>query len=302
MTTRNIIAAASALLMIAATSSCSLLRGSKDNSLTPIGQVSGRPAKDPRHTVPAPPKTAGQRPDQATLCGGRWYIASVGTINIEAEEDAPYIDFESGTGRFYANDGCNIVNGDYLLRTDGTLLFSNVLSTMRYCADNEYNALIGSTLSGAQQLYVDTQRIGQDTYLYLRNDTDKVVMTLRRLNMEFLNGNWQITSVEGAAIDDEECTVFFDIPELRVHGNTGCNFFNGSIYIDPNRSNALDLSNMITTRRGCNKADQERRILVALESTASAIAGRHADTVLLLDSAGKEMMTLKRIPLPEMND
>ncbi len=300
MKLRYLLPAAIALLLA---SSCSLLRPKTDSgNVTSIGEVSGRPAKDPRRAVPAPPKTAGERPDQATLCGGRWYIASVDAENITADEDAPYIEFENGTGRFYASDGCNIINGDYLLRTDGTMVFSNVLSTMRYCPENEYSASIASKLSGGSPLYVDTQRIGQDTYLYLRNSTDRVVMTLRRLNMEFLNGNWQVTAIDGTRIDDEECTIFFDIAELRVHGNTGCNFFNGKIFIDPNRSNALDLSDMATTRRGCNKGDQEMRMLVALESTASAIAGRHDDTVLLLDAAGKEMLTLKRIPSPEMND
>lgn len=292
----DILAAASALLILVSASSCSLLKGSpRDNTLTPMGEVAGRPAKDPRRAVPAPPKTAGERPDQTTLCGGRWYIAAVGSETVQPSDEPPYIDFEAGTGRFYAYDGCNIVNGDYLLRSDGTMLFSNVLSTLRYCPDNEVSTLIGARLGGGQQMYVDTQRIGQDTYLYLRDDADRVVMTLRRLNMEFLNGNWQVTAIDGNRIDDEECTLFFDIPELRVHGNTGCNYFNGRIYIDPNRSNALDLSDMATTRRGCSKGDQEMRMLVALESTASAIAGRHADTVLLLDAAGKETMTLKRL-------
>ncbi len=119
--------------------------------------------------------------------------------------------------------------------------------------------------------------------------------------MEFLNGNWQVTSIDGRAIDDEECNVFFDIAELKIHGNTGCNFFNGDLYIDPSKSNALDINNIGETRMACNKGDQELRMIVALESTASAIAGDADNTVLLLDADGKELMTLRRIPLSQEN-
>ncbi len=257
------------------------------------------PANRPevRAPLPEPPRVAGARPDSATLTGGRWLIAGVDDKQVVAEDDAPYIDFESGTGRFYASDGCNIVNGDYLLRTDGRLVFSNVLSTMKYCPGNEYDVLIAKYVNDGSQLYVDTQRIGQDTYLYLRDGEDRVVMTLRRHNMEFLNGNWTVTSIGGTRIDDPECNIFFDIAEGKVHGNTGCNFFNGDIYIDPNRSNALDLSNMGTTRMACPNGDREQRMLVALETTASAIAGNNAETVLLLNSEGHEVMTLRRAPL-----
>lgn len=290
------------LLVALAASSCSLLQPKTHND-----NPSGRPATsleapggavaNPLLTLPEPPRIAGERPDEATLTGGRWLIAGVDAEQVVAEDDAPYIDFERGTGRFYASDGCNILNGDYLLRTDGRLVFSNVLATMKYCPGNPYDALINKYINDSAVLYVDTRRIGQDTYLYLRDRADKVVMTLRRHNMEFLNGNWQVTAIGTQTLDDPECTVFFDIAEGKVHGNTGCNFFNGDIYIDPNRSNALDLSNMGSTRMACYKGDQEQRLLVALESTASAIAENGGDSVLLLDAAGRPVVTLRSIPV-----
>ena len=55
---------------------------------------------------------------------------------------------------------------------------------------------------------------------------------------------------------------------------------------------------MQTTRMGCPKGDQELRMMVALESTATAIASDRDDTVILLDAAGREMITLHRIPMP----
>ncbi len=285
--------AAAALIL----GSCSLFRPEKVET-RPMPQISTVPEANVNGiALPQPPKVAGERPDTATLTGGRWLIAGVDGIRIVAEDDAPYIYFERGTGRFYGSDGCNVVNGDYLLRSDGTLLFSNVITTLKYC-QNDYSALISSYLAGSTPFYVDTQRLGQDTYLYLRDANDKVVVTLRRHNMEFLNGNWQVRSINGTPLDDPEANIFFDIAESKVHGNTGCNFFNGDIYIDPNRSNALDLSNMGTTRMACPKGDQEQRMLVALESTVTAVENPRTGDVMLLDGQGCEVMTLRRIETP----
>lgn len=237
-----------------------------------------------------------RKPTQDELCGGMWTVASVGETQIVAEDEAPYISFDRA-GRFYASDGCNIINGDYALRSDGTLVLSQVLSTMKYCPD-DYSALIASVFSGSTKLGADCRRIGQDTYLYLKGANGNVTMTLRRHNMEFLNGNWQVMSIDGMKVNDEEVNIFIDIAELKVHGNTGCNFFNGVIYIDPNRSNAIDFSDMGVTRKACPNSDRERMMLVALEEARTAISGKNDDTVLLLNKAGKELMTLKRIPLP----
>ena len=188
------------------------------------------------------------------------------------------------------------------LRSDGVMVFSNTLSTMKYCADVPYADAIGAALNGQERLTAESYRLGQDTYLYLKNAAGKTVLTLRRHNMEFLNGNWLVTSINGKQIDDEECNIFIDIAELKTHGNTGCNYFNGDIYIDPGATNAIDFSNMGVTKMACPKTAQETAMLVALEEATTAIAGKNDNTVLLLDRNGKQVMTLKRIPLPAQED
>lgn len=268
----------------------------------------GKSSKTPTTTLPAKPVKGkgnqnqdkptptefGTKPSQDQLCGGKWNVASVGSITINAEDDTPYVQFDP-QGRFYASDGCNIINGGYAVHSDGTMAFSNVLSTMKYCPDVEYSALIAAQFNEKEKPSLDCKRIGQDTYLYFRNSAGNVTMTLRRHNMEFLNGNWMVTAIEGKKNNDEELTIFFDIAEQKIHGNTGCNFFNGDIYIDPSRSNAIDLSNIGLTRMACPKADRERRMIVALEETATAIEGKHKNTALLLDKKGKELLTLRRM-------
>lgn len=282
--------------------SCSLInkvnkRGSNESTEVKEMKIDKKKGKIKDIAMPQYPSTDhGTMPTVDQLTGGRWTIVSVGDMEINAEDEQPYIHFEP-QGRFYASDGCNVVNGDYTIRSNGEMAFGNVLSTMKYCPDVDYAPAIGALLSDGNHPAIDCRTIGQDTYLYFNGDNGKNIATYRRHNMEFLNGNWAITSAEGKKINDDEANIFIDVAELKVHGNTGCNFFNGEVYIDPSRSNAVDFSNMGLTRMACPKADQERRIIVALEEAVSAIAGKKDDTVLLLNSKGKEVMILKRKPV-----
>ena len=286
-------------------SSCSIFRPAEkaDNS----GEVKTVAVKAPKknkkkkknEASPAPESPKGERPSDAELGGGQWQIAAVGDTKISVEENVPYINFQPSTGRFFASDGCNILNGDYVLRSDGVMIFSNSISTMKYCADVDFAPAITACLSGQDKYTAESYRLGQDTYLYLKDTRGKAALTLRRHNMEFLNGNWQVTSIDGKAVDDEECNIFIDIAELKTHGNTGCNYFNGDIYIDPTRTNAIDFSNMGVTRMACPKTAQETAMLVALEEACTAIAGKNDETVLLLDRKGKQVMTLRKIADPE---
>lgn len=236
----------------------------------------------------------GKMPTTEQLTGGQWTLVSVGDKQINAEDEQPYLHFDKA-GRFYASDGCNILNGDYTIRSNGSMTFDNILSTMKYCPEITYATSISSLIADKTQYAIDCQRIGQDTYLYFKDKDGKTLITYRRHNMEFLNGQWLVTSADGKKLDDEEANIFIDVTELKIHGNTGCNYFNGDLYIDPGRSNAIDFSNMGLTRMSCPKAEQEHRIIVALEQAASAIAGKKENTVLLLDRKGKEVMTLKRM-------
>lgn len=284
-------------------SSCSLFKPGESSATgssinTEAVNAPGKKGKKKNGQQPQEHKTerAGVKPTEEQLCGGEWTVASVGDVTVEADENMPYVNFASD-GRFYASDGCNVINGDYALRNDGSLTFANVLSTMKYCPDVEFSTLIASVF-GQERYNVDFKRIGQDSYLYIKSQAGKTVMTLRRHNMEFLNGNWRVTAIDGQPVDDEEANVFIDIAELKIHGNTGCNFFNGSIYIDPSRANAIDFSDMGVTRMACPKAEQEQRMLVALEDTRTAVSDGD-DTVLLINKSGREVITLKRIPLPK---
>ena len=227
---------------------------------------------------------------------GEWTIVGVGKTSITDREEMPYITFDDG--KIYASNGCNVLNGGYAL-SNGRLSFSKMASTMRYCPDVPFEHDINVVIADGTSYPVRIERVGHESYLYLLDGAGRKLMTARRHNMGFLNGQWLVTSIDGNPVDDEECNIFFDIAEGKVHGNTGCNYFNGNIYINSDRSNALELSNMGVTRMACPKTAQETAMLVALEQTASAIQGSDRQ-VMLLDKNGKKLITLK--PFNKPND
>ena len=224
--------------------------------------------------------------------GGNWTIVQVDSITIDRDEDMPYIVFVPSEGRFYANNGCNTLNGSYTM--DGEYIaFHNVLTTMRYCADVNFDHQINTIIADDVSTRIIISEIGSETILEFVSSSAKSLMKLRRGNLEFLNGQWDITAVGGLDELKAPATVFFDLTDLKLHGNTGCNFINGEIYLDHRMPNAIDFSQIITTLRACLYPEQQTAILVGLEETASAISDG-ADKVLLLDSKGRIMLELKK--------
>lgn len=259
------------------------------------GRSATTAAQPERPIATSAPKPASNGNISSALAG-QWTITQVGSTAINREEDIPYVIFNPAENRFYGSNGCNIINGGYKVDDSGYITFDKVISTMKYCADVTFDTEINEVLADGRKVKASFKTIGNESYLYLSTAGNHPLMTLRRADMDFLNGQWQVTEINGTPIDDEEANVFFDVSEGKVHGNTGCNYFNGTITFDPNEANSVNFSEMGVTRMACNKGEQERNMLVALERATTAIPGGH-DTVLLTDGTDNRLLTLKRIPI-----
>lgn len=224
--------------------------------------------------------------------GGKWIIIQVGNTTIDRDEDMPYIIFEPSTSMIYASNGCNTLNGTYTAKSQNTISFQNIASTLRACPDVPYENQINAVLS-EQPVPFKITEIGSESFIDFLDVNGKSIMKMRRGNLEFLNGQWDVESITGLSKLDVPANIFFDIAELKLHGNTGCNIVNGDIYLDHRRPNSVDFSNMMTTRMACPYDKQQTAMLVALEETASAL-NDGIDKVLLLNSDGKILMTLKK--------
>lgn len=226
---------------------------------------------------------------------GEWFITAIGTTSISQDEDMPYLTFVPAEGRLYGSNGCNVLNGDYQL-VGNVVKFNNVLSTQKYCPEVTFDSQITTFVQDGKSATATLRNSGNETYLQLVDNDTHTTMTLCRHNMQFLNGQWQVTDINGKGVNDEEANIFFDISELKIHGNTGCNFFNGSILIDPAQTNSINFSGMAVTRMSCPKLDQERLMLVALEETATAVLNSDG-SASLRNSSGKTVLKLKRVEI-----
>lgn len=223
---------------------------------------------------------------------GYWSIINAGDVAIDRDEDMPYITFETSEGRFYANNGCNTLNGSFKYEK-GKVEFFGVISTLRYCNDVDYELPINRVIADNRPWILTVEKQGTETFVQFVDENGKVIMKMRRCDMSFLNGNFKVDAINGIESVDMPADIFFDLDQLKVHGNTGCNYFNGVIYLDHRRANAVDFSNMALTRMACPNSAQETAIMVALEQTAAAAPNGH-DKVVLLDADGKALMTLLR--------
>lgn len=224
---------------------------------------------------------------------GEWIIDRVGSNTITREEDYPYIHFVPEEDAFYASNGCNVLNGVYTITDRNTINFLNVISTLRMCPDMNFTTEINQVLSSEKPVKAVIKRDNGIDYLYLDSMEGKNLMRLHKPGLDFLNGNWKVSEINGEKVNDngDEMTIFFDIAERKVHGNTGCNNFNGNIYIDPVNSQRLSLSDMAVTMRMCPNLDAQRKFLVALEvATSVKKDGKH--TVILKDAKGREVLKL----------
>ncbi len=229
----------------------------------------------------------------ATAIGGEWTVYSLKGKRIHGES-RPTLNFNLEDHRLYGNNGCNIINADFSVSSPDNITISNLLSTMMLCPDAPYENAINEAINATNHFSV-THR-GQEYYLDMLNAQHKSVMTLRKHNMDFINGPWTIIEIEGDPIDNPDVRMVIDIPEQSIHGHTGCNIFNGELLIDPDKSKSIQFSNIGVTRMLCPDpiSKIETAFLVSLEKVEYAHKGKD-DTIIFSDKQDNPIIVLKKI-------
>lgn len=222
---------------------------------------------------------------------GEWNIDNVNGEKATGEF-RPVVTFDLAQGRMYANNGCNVINGNILTGKNNRLQLSDMISTQRYCADAPLEYLINVALEQVRSYKIS--RYGYEYYLDLFNDRGHLIMVLRKHNMDFLNGVWRVTAVDEQPVANQGVQFVFDLIEKKIHGNAGCNIINGEIYLDPDVSHSVQFSNIISTRMACPDIATETAVLVALEETEKAFA-KSDDTVTFVNSASTPVLQLVRV-------
>ena len=121
-------------------------------------------------------------------------------------------------------------------------------------------------------------------------------MTLRRQNLDFVNGPWVVKQLGDTIITDRNLRVVIDTQLMTLHGNSGCNIINGVMHIDTTKDFALQFEDLQSSENECDNMPFETRMLIALEQTESCKRINDQE-IALMDGKGHIMMTLLRIKL-----
>lgn len=287
---RNIIKIGLIGIMAVSLTSCDLYNSifHKDNKVT------ATVLPDDRESIAVTKDRSNYTPDEIKkgIVKGDWAIESVYGRKVVGEQP-PFIKFVPQEKRIYGNNGCNTVNADYVYNpNDSTISFDHLAVTMRMCAkegltDYEINTALGQTK------FYSWSVENSDYYLTFFDETGREVMVLMHQNFEFLNGTWRVTKIGDKPVNVEGMKMVIDVDENKIHGNTGCNVYNGNLDIDMEHPNSISFSAIAMTRMLCPDIEYETEFMVALEEVSAARPVSNNE-VILYDDSHNAVLTLVR--------
>lgn len=285
-----ILSACCALLLTGGCSSLRLPFGKSESKSTK--SVPELPSDRELIHTPRQEKTYSAKDLEEGTVTGDWTIEEVNG-KPAVGETTPYLKMVPAEKRMYGNNGCNTINATYVYnQAEHSISFRDILSTMRMCGtEGITDAEINAALDATRTYTWDHE--GDEYYLHFFNAAGQEVMKLMHQNFDFLNGTWNVSAIENDSIDDPDMKIVIDIDQGKIHGNTGCNIFNGMVDIDMETVNTINFHNIMTTKMACPNPENQTRLIVALEDAAHA-RPIDADTVELLNLLRQPVLTLKR--------
>ncbi len=232
---------------------------------------------------------------------GEWTASQIGDQHVTGE-NRPYIVFDEDSNnpflvKCYANNGCNTLNGEYAITPGGKMKATGeFISTMMMCHDAPYEMGFNMALNTVESYSIE--KIGSDYLMYLKDGAGATVLILRKSDLDFVNGAWTIQKIGNTPAPQEaEMKIVIDIPELKIHGNAGCNILNGDIKINPDVQNSIEFTNLATTRMMCPYMETEQEFIKALESVKKVATTSNKDIIFFTDASGNTVVVLKRLML-----
>lgn len=235
---------------------------------------------------------------------GNWYITRADSIDISADSNGmPTVTFAAEAGmpvnvvRYYAYDGCNNLSGLYATNSNGKIsLVGEPISTLKMCDDVPYELSVATGLITATSFKVE--KVGESYELYLLGTSGTPLLTLRKNNIDFINGAWKVELINGTSVPESaDIKLVLDTQTKTVHGETGCNILNGKIKIESNSDTALSFSDMATTRMMCPDIETEQKLLEALNKVVAVRPGLTSESAALLNAEGDEVVSMSRLTI-----
>lgn len=224
---------------------------------------------------------------------GEWSMQTIKNKDVNTRERA-YLYFNLKDSVFYGNNGCNVINGSIHTGAENKIELDNIITTMMDCHNATSERTVMKALNETAS-YKITEKNGI-RYLSLMNSKGHNLIYLKNQDINFLNGAWTVSSINNESVTSKNVRLVIDIQEMKIHGNSGCNIINGTLFIDPNKDWGVEFQELVSTRMMCPDIHIETALLVALEETQYC-KKLNGDEITLLDGEGKQIATLRRLNL-----
>ena len=205
---------------------------------------------------------------------GEWNIVKIDgkELSTSSNHEAPFIVFDTATGQLYGFSGCNRMMGSFNTDTQpGILQLEPVNTTRMACPDMTVEQSVIEALSKVKSFAKE-----MDYKMVLRGADDKDIMVIEKkkndITVSDLAGQWEIIEVQNEQVPsgmENQPFIEFNEAEARIHGNAGCNIFNGGYQIEEGNPLAISFPNTITTMMSCPDMEIESKIINALNGVAS---------------------------------
>lgn len=222
---------------------------------------------------------------------GEWTVETVRKKTLQSDNRA-YIYLDFNNHRFYGSNGCNTINGQFS-QSGNNISFKDVISTTESCNNHNDRGML-KAMAEVQKLQVTT--LYNVERMQLLNNKGAVLMTLKRQNLDILNGAWQVKSMENEDATAKNIRLVIDVNMLTLHANTGCNIINGIVTLDPSKDFAIQFEDLHSSGNKCESIDSETDMLLALEQT-ECYKRINDNEIALMTKEGQTVMTITRLNL-----
>lgn len=286
---------ASAIAITALVSGCSIIKKTGTTVTTPDTNVKATPVTSEISSYDST--------QIAPLFGG-WSVTAIDGKQVVVNGDNhPQITFESIPDAKTAIlvigfNGCNYLNGSWIVRGSKLEPNGEFLSSLKACQDAPYETAMNQALAK-----VASYSIVDDNNISLNSADGTSVIALRKRNLSFLNGAWQVTTIQGTPVPaNTAIKIVIDIDGCKIHGNAGCNVVNGTIVVNLDKGDGIEFKDLATTRMTCPAIATEQAFLLALEQVDTCVEGASADQAIMKGSNGEPVLTLIRIAPSQLGE
>lgn len=224
---------------------------------------------------------------------GEWTIETVRKKQLSTSERA-YIYLDFNNKQFYGSNGCNTINGKFKL-SGNNISFKDIIATHESCHNHNDRNLL-KTLTEVVRLQVTS--LYNVERMQLLNSKGNVLITLKRHNLDLLNGAWQVKNVDNEDVKEQNIKLVIDVNMLKIHANTGCNIINGIVTLDPSKDFAIQFEDLHSWGNDCENIESETNVLLALECT-ECYKRINNNEIALMTLDGKTVMTITRLNLKQ---